>query len=69
MRGLWVALAHSAYGWSCDDVGATTQLRRESLVDVDPLALCNDGTPAAFYWKKAKSENWRLGSRYEVDVS
>lgn len=61
MGALWVAcLAHIAYGWSCNDVGATSQLVRESLVDVDPLAVCNDGTAAAFYWKRAASDNWRL---------
>lgn len=53
MAHSWRALALVAatwgrgYGWSCNDAGATNQLDLFSLSDVDPLAVCNDGTPAA----------------------
>ena len=42
-----VAAWTRGYGWSCDDAGATTELELFSLADVDPLAVCNDLTPAA----------------------
>mmetsp|Transcript_1676 Transcript_1676/g.2029 ORF Transcript_1676/g.2029 Transcript_1676/m.2029 type:complete len:104 (-) Transcript_1676:6-317(-) len=47
----------SANGWSCNDAGATTMLQRETLADVDELAVCNDGSAAAFYMKENSSSN------------
>jgi len=30
-----------------------------SLADIDPTAVCNDGTPAAYYWKKSPTNSNR----------
>lgn len=52
-------LVAAAHGWSCNDAGATAMLQRENLTDVDPLALCNDGSPAMFYMQEnISSSEW-----------
>jgi len=52
-------LISTAHGWSCNDAAATRFLQRESLTEVDPLAVCNDGTGAAFYMQEnASSNDW-----------
>lgn len=43
-----VALLVSVAAWSCDDENATTRLVKRELQD--PLAVCNDGTRAAYYY-------------------
>lgn len=52
-------LVAAAHGWSCNDAGATAMLQRENLTDVDPLALCNNGSPAMFYMQEnISSSEW-----------
>ena len=50
---LLLASPHTARAWSCDDDGATTTLNLFDLTTIDPLAICNDGTPAALYYAPA----------------
>lgn len=47
---LSVLLARHGWAWSCDDENATTQLTKKRLTE--PEAVCNDGTSAAYYWKR-----------------
>lgn len=52
-------LISTAHGWSCNDAGATSWLRRESLAEVDALAVCNDGSSASFYLQEnTSSPDW-----------
>lgn len=41
----------SASAWSCNDDGATEVLTKVPLGNVDSLAVCNDGSEAAYYFK------------------
>jgi hypothetical protein len=41
----------SASAWSCNDDGATEVLTKVPLGHVDALAVCNDGSEAAYYFK------------------
>jgi hypothetical protein len=42
------------------DSGAKETLQKIELTSVDETAVCNDGTPAAYYWKKSEtgSNKW-----------
>ena len=31
------------------------EMAKVDLTSIDPLALCNDGSPAVYYWKQSKS--------------
>lgn len=45
--------AHTVAAWSCETAGSdTTDLTKVSL-STYPLAVCNDGTPAAYYYAPA----------------
>lgn len=37
--------------WSCNDPGASEQFERISLASIDQLAVCNDASAAAYYFK------------------
>ena len=45
------SLVAGAASWSCDDSGWTNELSIKWLGDVDELAVCNDGSEAAYYYK------------------
>ncbi|KAH8050662.1 pectin acetylesterase [Aureococcus anophagefferens] len=47
---LVAALAATAGAWSCNDAGAETLMTLTSLQATDAGAVCNDGTPAAYYF-------------------
>lgn len=48
-----------AEAWSCNDAGATEQLEKVVLPDaVNNGAVCNDNTPAAYYFKKGSTPVW-----------
>ena len=47
---LVAALAATAGAWSCNDPGAETLMTLTSLKATDAGAVCNDGTPAAYYF-------------------
>lgn len=48
-----------ANAWSCDDAGATTVLAKVKLGEVDRLAVCNDGSEAAYYLEaNTSSREW-----------
>ena len=47
---LVAALAATAGAWSCNDAGAETLMTLTSLKATDAGAVCNDGTPAAYYF-------------------
>merc|ERR1712070_601677 len=50
MGGAFAALP-TASAWSCNDDGATEVLAKVPLGTVDALAVCNDGSEAAYYFK------------------
>ncbi|KAJ8609818.1 hypothetical protein CTAYLR_008115 [Chrysophaeum taylorii] len=54
IRGFLLVASVSA--WSCNDEGATTVLRQRSLAD--PLAVCNDGSPASYYFREGSAKKW-----------
>ena len=35
--------------------GKATTLAKIDLTSIDPLAVCNDGTPAVYYWKTSSN--------------
>ena len=47
-------------GWNCKLIGepqSNTYLKRQNwLSDIDPLAVCNDGSPGAYYFSPAGDE-------------
>ena len=47
---LVAALATTAGAWSCNDAGAETLMTLTSLKATDAGAVCNDGSPAAYYF-------------------
>jgi len=51
LRVLLCCLAPGIRSWSCNDPGASEQFERISLAGVDRLAVCNDATAAAYYFK------------------
>lgn len=44
-------LATETRAWSCNDAGATQQLKKVSLATVDTKAVCNDASAASYYFK------------------
>ena len=46
-----------AWGWSCNDAGAETVMTLNSLAAVDPMAVCNDGSPAGYYFSPGAAES------------
>ena len=61
---LAASLPSATRAWSCNDAGATTNLTIQWLDKVDPGAVCNDGSKAAFYFSpatsKAKQNLWLI---------
>jgi len=52
---LHITILTPVYGWSCTDTAAT----KLSLVSLSqfPQAVCNDGTPAAYYYKEGTDKS------------
>lgn len=57
---LFAALWQGSTAWSCDDDGATSTLYLVKLGSIDQLAVCNDGSEAAYYFQPSStaSSTW-----------